>query len=316
MSAHPQPPLTPGRLVYLGYHRPLAWFARCRREGGPLEQWRDHRGRCAMIAAARTLPPLAPPPDTAPEIFLLTGQRFWYQSAFCVHSLARHTPGGLRPVFIDDGTFDDSLAAEAQRLFPGARVQRAAETAAHLDTILPASRFPTLRAQRLTYLHLRKLTDVHAGRSGWRLVLDSDMLFFRQPTALLDWLAAPDRPIHMLDVHDAYGYPAATLAELAGKPVPAIVNVGICGFRSDDLDWEKLEAWAAQLLARHGTSYYLEQALVALLAATRDPLRLPRDDYRLFPDEAECLAPTAALHHYVDLSKRGYFRHAWRHHQP
>jgi len=31
------------------------------------------------------------------------------------------------------------------------------------------------------------------------------------------------------------------------------------------------------------------------------------------PDEAECLNPTAALHHYVAESKRGYFRHAWRH---
>ena len=117
----------------------------------------------------------------------------------------------------------------------------------------------------------------------------------------------------MLDVHDAYGYPAATLTALAGGPVPSCVNVGVCGFRSEALDWELLERWATQLLARHGTSYYLEQALVALLAATAAPLRLPRSDYLLMPDLAECQRPTAALHHYVDLSKRGYFRHAWRH---
>ena len=117
----------------------------------------------------------------------------------------------------------------------------------------------------------------------------------------------------MLDVHDAYGYPATTLAELAGRSVPACVNVGVCGFRSDTIDWEQLEAWTAQLLARHGTSYYLEQALVALLATATDPLRLSRADYLLMPDIAECQHPTAALHHYVDLAKRGYFRHAWRH---
>lgn len=312
MSSAPRPALTPGRLVYLAYHRPRAWFARCRREGGPWQQWLDARGRRAMVAAARDLPPLAPPPASAPEVFLLTGQRFWYQSAFCVHSLARHI-GPVRPVFIDDGSFDDDLVAEAQRHFPGARVERAADTEARLDRTLPSAQFPTLRSQRRTYIHLRKLTDVHAGLRGWRLVLDSDMLFFRSPDAVRTWFAAPDCPIHMLDVHDAYGYPAATLAELAGRPVPECVNVGICGFRSEAIDWEKLEFWAARLIARHGTSYYLEQALVALLLAGADPLRLPRADYLLLPDLAECLRPTAALHHYVDLSKRGYFRHAWRH---
>lgn len=303
--------LTPGRLVYLAYHCPLASLARCRREGGPWQQWLDACGRRAMIAAARELPPLGPAPGSAPEVFLLTGLRFWYQSAFCVHSLASQI-GGVRPVFIDDGTFNDALIAEAQRLFPHARVERAADIEARLDSLLPSAKFPALRAQRRTYLHLRKLTDAHVGHRGYRLVLDSDMLFFRRPHALCGWLASPDRPIHMLDVHDAYGYPAATLAELAGRPVPSLVNVGVCGFRSDTLDWEKLEFWTGRLLALHGTSYYLEQALVALLLADATPLVLPAEDYRLMPSLAECRAPTAALHHYVDLSKRGYFRYAWR----
>ncbi len=307
--------MTPGRLVYLAYHRPLAWLARCRREGGPWQQWLDARGRRAMIAAARELPPLPPPADGAPEVFLLTGRRFWYQTAFCLHSLGRHT-GGLRPVLIDDGTFDDALASEAQRIFPGARVERAADLETHLDHALPEKKFPALRSQRRTYVHLRKLTDVHAGRHGWRLVLDSDMLFFRRPDALLAWLGAPAQPIHMLDVHDAYGYPAATLAELAGRPLPSRLNVGLCGLRSEIIDWGKLEWWCDRLLARHGTSYYLEQALVALLLADADPIRLPAADYLLLPSEAECRAPTAVLHHYVAESKRGYFRHAWRRLRP
>jgi hypothetical protein len=265
-----------------------------------------------MQAAARTLRPQLAPTPSAPEVFLLTGQRFWYQSAFCVHSLARYVDG-IRPVFVDDGSFDDSLSTEAQRLFPGARILRAVDAETHLDSTLPVTRFPTLRAQRRTYIHLRKLTDVHAGRCGWRLVLDSDMLFFRRPDALIDWLGAPTRPVHMLDVQDAYGYPDATLRSLSGREMPDRLNVGICGLQSESIDWEKLEWWSARLLSLHGTSYYLEQALVALLLADADPLRLPAFDYLLLPTEAECRAPTAALHHYVAESKRGYFRYAWRH---
>lgn len=302
-----------GRLAYLAWHRPRAALARSRRAGGPWHQWLDHRGETAMRRAAAQLPPRHDTRHVAAEVWFLTGRRFWHQTAFCAWSLLQHSDDGVRPGFIDDGSFDDTLIAEAQRLFPGSLVRRAAECGSLLDTALPVAQFPALRSQRRTYLHLRKLTDAHVGHRGYRVVLDSDMLFFRRPDALLAWLAAPDRPVHMLDVHDAYGYPAATLVALAGRAVPPHVNVGVCGLASDSLDWPRLESWTAELLARHGTSYYLEQALVALLLAATPALRLPPPDYRLLPDAAECRSPSAALHHYVDLSKRGYFRHAWKH---
>jgi hypothetical protein len=302
-----------GRLLYLGWHKPRAELARSRREGGPIHQFKNWRGQVAMTRAAATLAPRPAPPAGAPEVTFLTGKKFWYQTAFCCWSLCEQARREFNPVFIDDGSFDAALHAECRRIFPSARVLSAAECEEALDAHLPADKFPALRSQRRTYLHLRKLTDAHVGRHGWRLVLDSDMLFFRRPDSLLAWLEAPNRPIHMLDVQDAYGYPHVSLAALAGRPIPEKLNVGICGLRSEAINWARLEFWCQQLLARHGTSYYLEQALVALLLAGESPLRLPAEDYRLLPTEIECLRPTAALHHYVAESKRGYFRHAWHH---
>ena len=302
-----------GRLLYAIWHRPLAGIARSRREGGPFNQLLNWRGAAAMERAAARLPPRPHPAAGAPEVCFLTGRRFWYQTAFCCWSLCQQSGREFAPVFIDDGSFDPALRDECMRLFPGARLLGAAEAEAALDTHLPSGRFPALRGQRLTYVHLRKLTDAHAGHGGWRLVLDSDMLVFRRPDALLSWLDAPDRPVHMLDVKDAYGYPAAALAALApGRPVPERLNVGVCGLRSDAIDWEKLEFWCQRLLSDYGTSYFLEQALVALLLSGESPLRLPAEDYLLMPTESECRRPKAALHHYVAESKRGYFRHAWR----
>ncbi|MEN9634974.1 MAG: hypothetical protein RL077_3378 [Verrucomicrobiota bacterium] len=304
--------MTAGRLLYLGYHAPLAALERSWREGGPLNQWITGRGRLAMRAAAARLPPFPTPPASAPRLIFLTGKKFWYQTAFCAASLQRHSPCPLAFEFIDDDSFDDDLTTEIQRLFPSSVITTAASAIAHLDRVLPAAHFPTLRSQRVTYRHLRKLTDAHAGRTGPRLVLDSDMLCFRRPEALLTWLKQPARPIHLLDVQDAYGYPAASLAELAGAPVPSLVNVGVLGLRSESIDWAKVEMAATTLIGRHGTSYYLEQALAALLLAGQSTQPLPVADYRLLPSESECIAPTAILHHYVAESKRGYFRHAWR----
>jgi hypothetical protein len=305
--------LTAGRLLYLGYHQPLAWLARSRREGGPWQQWIDARGRAAMREAAARLPAQPAAAAGAPRVAFLTGKKFWYQTALCCWTLRHHAGLALQPVFVDDGTLDTSLLGEIERVFPGALVEKQDDIDVRLDTHLPEKKFPTLRNQRRTYIHLRKLTDVHVGRRGWQLVLDSDMLFFRRPAELIHWLSDPLQPVHMLDVHDSYGYPDSTLTELAAPhPLPKLLNVGILGLRSETIDWEQLEAWCAALLRRHGTSYYLEQALVALWLSRSHPVRLAREDYRVMPDEDECRVPQAVMHHYVADSKRGYFRHAWQ----
>ncbi|MBI4623776.1 MAG: glycosyl transferase [Verrucomicrobia bacterium] len=302
-----------GRAAYQLWHRPLATLARSRREGGPVAQWITARGRRAMRLAAATLPPVAEPPPDAPTVGFLTGRRFWFQTAFCFWSLCRHAGQPLRAAVYDDGTFDAPLQAECRRLFPGAAILPRAEIEVRLDAQLPACRYPTLRRRRAVYPNLRKLTDVHVGAHGWQLVLDSDMLFFRRPDALLAWLAGPAQPVHMADVQDAYGYSSNLLAALAGQSLPARLNVGICGLRSEEIDWDRLERWSVEMEAAEGTSYYQEQALVALMLAGCDAYCVPAADYRLLPDDTECRQPTAVMHHYVDLSKRGYFRHAWRH---
>lgn len=307
--------MTPGRLLYLLYHRPIATLRQSAREGGPVNQWITAANRRAMVRAATALAPRPAPPDGAPEVCFLTGKRLWYQTAFCAASLDRVSGGAVRPVFFDDGSLDPATLAEIARVFPGGRIVTAGEIATRLDTHLPAARFPTLREHRKKFILLRKITDIHAGHAGWRLFLDSDMLFFRRPVAVLDWLAQPDVPIHMLDVQNAYGYSDAVLSALAGHPIPGLINTGLLGLPSHELDWERLEHWNRTLLERHGSSYFMEQALVALSLANRPIRRLASDDYRLLPDEAECRRPTSVLHHYVDLSKQGYFRYAWRHHR-
>ncbi len=302
-----------GKLLYRTFHVPVGLLRKCRREGfGNLLL--SYQGRLRMEAAAGRLPPVGKPGNgPALEVHFLSGRRFWYQTCFCASSMIRHSPVLVRPVVYDDGTLDRACEGLIRRALPQVRVVSAASIQENLDRALPASRYPTLRQRRLVYPHLRKLTDIHAGSRGWKLVLDSDMLFFREPRFLLDWLRAPERPCHMLDVESAYGYPVGLMAELAGVPIAERLNVGVCGLRSEDIDWNRLEFWCRSLIERAGPYYYQEQALTAMLLAGRSCAISPAEDYVALPSREEVLRPRAVLHHYVAESKAWYFRYGWRH---
>jgi len=301
-----------GRLAYLLYHRPAGSIRDCIAAGGPWVLRRTRQGEAAMVSAARELPLLSPGTGAPVTVYLLTGRRFWHQTAFCLWTFARQSGRPLAPVIYDDGTLTPEHQAPLLRLFPAARFVSKTEIVAHLDTHLPADRYPYLRDRWLNYPNIRKLIDPHLGSTGWKLILDSDLLFFRPPDFLTNWCDAPDRPLHAVDCETSYGYPDAMLTELAGAPLAEKVNVGLCGLRSDSLDWDLLETWCRELITRQGTHYYLEQALVAMLVAGRPCAIAPAKDYVTLPDPAEANARRAVMHHYVAASKRWYFQNNWR----
>ncbi len=301
----------PGKILYWGYYAPKGLIQKSLKRG-ILAQMGDRRAQQQMEAAANRLPPLTPTPNPD-RIYFLSGQRFWYQTCFCAYSMIQQSGIYFRPVIYDDGSLSQPYVAAIRRIFPDAEIITAQTTTATLDEYLPIATFPTLRSRRLSYFNLRKLTDIHVNSQGWKLVLDSDMLFFRQPTFLLDWLQSPQTPCAMVDVETAYGYSDELMCRLAGATIPAKINVGICGLQSESIDWHELEYWCKTMIEAEGTNYYQEQAMAAMLMARYPSIIAPAQDYVLMPDRAEVQTPTAVMHHYVANSKPWYFRDAWRH---
>ncbi|MEB3360453.1 MAG: glycosyltransferase [Synechococcales bacterium] len=301
-----------GVVFYRLYHVPRQFLQRCQTQGlGKMLQFAHDQRR--MEAAAKSLPPLANRDGEPLEVYYLSGRKFWYQTVFCFHSLVLQTNLHLRLVVVDDGTLTLPYQQAIRRVCPTVRFILADEIEARLEAVLPWERYPTLRSRRKEYPNLRKLTDIHAGTTGWKLVLDSDMLFFRPPVALLDWLQTPQMPCHMVDVETAYGYPSSLLEQLAGVPIPDRINVGITGLCSDALDWDEIEHWCRTQIEQAGSHYYQEQALVAMLMARHPRCIMPAEDYVVMPQAAAVIAPQAQLHHYVADSKQWYFRYGWRH---
>ena len=326
--------MTIGRIAYLCFHRPIGQVKACIRDGGPIEQWKTERGRRAMEQAAYGLTApvtsdkwlvtsasevrdqisdIGHPTSGRPiEVHVLTGKKFWYQTAFCLWSLAKASGREVVPHIYDDGSMRPEHAAYFGERFPNARVVGQEEIIGRLDRFLPASKFPRLRERWLHYPNIRKLTDPHAGGSGWKLVIDSDLLFFRSPDLLSHWVDSPDSPLHAVDSETSYGYPLDEMSALAGHRVVERLNVGLCGLKSELIDWERMEYWCEELISKHGTHYYLEQALVAMLVAGKECAVLPPQDYITLPRDPEASRCEAVMHHYVSSSKPWYFRSNWR----
>ncbi len=266
-----------------------------------------------MEKAAYQLKPINAESTPPLDVHFLTGAKFWYQTCFCAYSMAQQTQHCIRPIVYDDGSLAKPYQAEIRRVFPNAIVVTQPEIDDRINQFLPEPRFPYLRERRRNYPNLRKLTDVHIGSQGWKLVLDSDMLFFQAPDFLLNWLQNPTQPCYMVDVETSYGYEIDLMTSLTGHPIADRLNVGICGLNSEDIDWEQLEYWCKTLIERQGTHYYQEQALIAMLMSSRSCAVAPADDYRVMPDQSETINPKAILHHYVADSKSWYFRYGWKH---
>jgi len=296
------------------YRRPKEELQRLQR-WGPRGYFRTGAWQRQMEQAASRLPVLTPPaPESVRplEVWYLTGARFWYQTAFCAWSLAQHSQCDLVLNLVDDGSLCVEQELHLRRLFPLGLTRWKHEVAAELDQHLPMSRFPVLRQRWSDYINIRKLTDIHLGSSGTKLVLDSDMLFLRRPDELLAWWDQPDGPCLMVDCVESYGYSRELMEALAGVPIPPLLNVGICGLASELINWQELEHWCQILVEREGTSYYLEQGLVAMLVARSTPAVMPRSSYITFPTRQQTMAGEGVLQHYVADSKPWYFGEAWK----
>ena len=302
-----------GKIVYRLYYVPKGFLEKCLRIGA-INMAIDHIEKLRMEKAAYQLPTV--PQDSSPseplEIHFLSGKRFWYQTCFCAYSMVEQANFNIRPVVYDDGTLKPKYAAEIKRIFPNAKIVFLSDIETVLDEFLPVSKFPYLRERRINYPNMRKLTDIHIGSGGWKLVLDSDMLFFQTPKFLLNWLKCPENPCYMLDTETSYGYSETLMSSLTGTTIPERLNVGICGLKSDDIDWEQLEFWCRTTIEKEGKHYYQEQALTAMLLANKNCLVAPAEDYIVMPNQEEGINPKAVLHHYVADSKPWYFRYGWK----
>lgn len=295
------------------YRHPKGKIRQIQRQGGLWNTWQINRARAEMERAAQKLEiPRQDVRTPSLDVHFLTGKKYWYQTVFCMYSLQKTTNIPFQFHLYDDGSFDEALIRQVQKQAPGTIVHTLDAIEARLRVTIPEAQFPFLWHKRRVYPHIKKLTDVHAGSTGWKLVLDSDMLFFKWPQLVTDWLSSKEVPLFILDTQNSYGYSFELMENLAGGHIRERVNVGVIGLQSENINWEKVEKWGSELEKREGGSYYLEQALTAMLLGQQPAQVGSQNDYIVMPTKEQVLSREGVLHHYVDLSKEWYFKKAWK----
>lgn len=299
-------------LINFLYRHPKSKLKLFNRFGGYFNYRKMMKGRELMKKESDYLSPVQSHPEGL-IIYFLTGNKYLYQTLFCIQSLVRVSAVKFKFILVDDGSFDKKLIERIHLQLPGAEIITKEIIEKNLHKYLPSNKYPFLHQKRKVYPHIKKLTDVHTiPGNTWKLALDSDMLFWCYPEEIIEWLHKPNKPLHMVDCEESYGYSYDLMEVLSGYKIRTLINVGAIGLNSDKINWDKIERWSKILEEREGSSYYLEQALSAMIISSADSIALNSKEYIVNPNKRSINSKLGTLHHYVDLSKDGYFRTAWQ----
>ncbi len=256
-------PFTLGRLVYLWKRKYGA--------GLRVAYYRD------VVRPRILATPPVPTPDGRCEIHVLTSDDDWLNLLWALKTFYRSSGSHFALCIHDDGTLRPAACEQLRRAFPLARLISRADADAHLEPLL--ADYPRCRALRTGNRFSLKVFDFHAYLGADRmLLLDSDVLFFARPAALLALIADPECCFNSLNQDWRYGYsfPAGDGLPPLDFPLPPLINYGLGLIHRGSAPL----AWIEEFLALPGifhNPYVVEQTLAALCSG--------RFGYRMLPAE-------------------------------
>jgi len=235
-------------------------------------------------------------------LHMVVGHAMLPMGLLALRSWEFHTQRRWCPVIHEDGSFTAQDRTRIGEHFPEARIidrMRAdREVAAALQD------FPACREHRLRHNWFLKVFDTHHYASGDRyVILDSDIVFFRRPSLVLEWIdGASDAMWIMEDEREKYSQPRADISRLMNVTMVERGNSGLDlvpkAAARLDLAEHFLETCAPQ--ARQYE--FLEQTIFALwVSAWGHGGLLPRDEYEISWNNFR--GPRAVCRHYIGASK-------------
>jgi hypothetical protein len=300
------------------YRYPIGILKKSIKYGGPLKKIAVNKGKKQMKNAALNLKFTASDVNAVKvgvPICFLTGKNHWYLTAFCIYSLMKQTKGySFKFKIFDDGSLDHHTQTYFIKNIPQVEIIQKEQIKNNLEIKIPNYKFPEIIKLRSNYVHIKKITDIHSAGIGTILLFDSDMLFFKKPSRMIEWAINPVGNFFIRDRKQSYGIDTQLMGEIACTTrIPEQFNAGLYGIDTNKTNFDLLEKWIIDTKNPNGLgNYYWEQALTAMLIAQDDYQEAPAEDYIVKPTKLQVENQSGILHHYVEVSQNLYYTKAWK----
>ena len=227
-------------------------------------------------------PSILLPEDSDYEVHALTSIYDWQNLLWALKSFY-HYSGQLPALCIhEDGTLTDEVRDILQTHFVGARLITREQS--DREVLASLADYPACHKFRSeNNLSIKLFNLMHYARTSRVLLVDSDVLFYEKPIALLEALADESTPNRFnQDIQDVYTCDRQDLVDGFGLDVARRFNSGLCVFQTDSLNLEQIEHYLASELL-DGYFWRIEQTLFCLCSSRYGCEPLP-DNYDVVLD--------------------------------
>lgn len=244
--------------------------------GALVLQLRQKYGRGIRVAYARErvrprilkTAPIVDTDDSRCEIHVLTSANDWLNLVWTLKSF--YIMSGRRYTLCvhEDGTVPAEGLHEIKKHFPAARILRRVDADRQAQEFLRG--YPRCEAFRRSNALALKIFDFKMSLQAPRLLLfDSDLLFFREPSAFLDRAEDPAyvKNTFNRDVGTAYSFDWTIVKERLGFDVVEEVNSGFGVIHPESMRLDWLEEFLGLDGILDGHPWRIEQTLFALLSS-------------------------------------------------
>ncbi len=221
---------------------------------------------------------------------MLLGQSRILEALWALVSLSHFSKAAFKPIIHDDGSLTAGNVELLAQKFPNVRVIGKAEADSVVERHFTERGLERCRRYRRSFILARKVFDpVLFAEADSYVVLDSDVLFFSEPSDLMhrddesSERSSPSR--YSVDNGYRYSLPPEELSLLIGMPTVDALNSGVMRLNKADLDFGQMEDYLAHpgLWRADGRpDYYSEMTLFALELTRARALPLPLS-YRIAP---------------------------------
>lgn len=183
-------------------------------------------GRRAAWSAVRKRESLAGPPAGI-SLHMVVSHEMLLMGMLALRSLEFHSRHHWSPVIHDDGTLTQNDVREVMGLFPDARVIRRSDADREVTEALRDH--PACRENRLKHHWFLKVFDTrHYARRDRYVVIDSDMVFFKRPDFLMEWIENDEQSLWLMeDTREKYSEARADIESQMGFALWERANSGL-----------------------------------------------------------------------------------------